>query len=159
MSTPFDIQLHYNKDPLNKISKNIGAGTLVRTVSGVLREETQVVDPDILIYYDGTLTDCNYAYISELSRYYYIMGIESVRTGLWKVTMHCDVLKTFSEGILGSQCIVSKNSKKFNLLLNDDEYKCYQNPYIFTQNFPSGFDSQTPSYILALLGTKEWQSS
>lgn len=148
----FNIVLMDNHDPYNKISKN---PTTIRTVSGTLRDEASIVDPVILIEFEGTLTDCNYAYIEEFSRYYYIRNIDAVRTNLWRVSMHCDVLKTFSEGILGSPCIVAKNSKKFNMYLNDADYKCQQNEWVLTQNFPSGFDYANAVYLLMLIGPKE----
>lgn len=147
----FTIELMHNKDPYNKINKNPDS---VRSVTGTLKDETSIVDPDIIIEYSGTLTDCNYAYISEFSRYYYIRNIESVRTNLWRVSMHCDVLKTFAEGILGSPCIVAKNAKRFNMYLNDADYKCQQNEWVLTQNYPSGFDLSTAVYLLTLIGPK-----
>lgn len=146
----FSIVLMNNKDPYNKISKN---PETVRSVSGTLKEETSIVDPVILIEFAGTLTDCNYAYIEEFSRYYFIKNIESFRTNLWKVELHCDVLKTFSEGILGSPCIVKRSSNRFNMYLNDPYYRTAQNPFIFTKNFPSGFDLSTASFVLGLVGT------
>lgn len=148
----FNIVLMNNHDPYNKISKN---PVTVRTISGTLRDETSIVDPDILIEYNGTLTDCNYAYIAEFSRYYFIKNIESVRTKLWRVSMHCDVLKTFSEGILGSPCIVARSSDRFNLYLNDAHYKAQQNPIIFTKKFPSGFDLTNATFVLGLIGGRE----
>ena len=73
----FSIVLMNNQDELNKIKKNPAP---VRTLTGNLRDGTSIVDPEILIEYDGALTDCNYMYISTFHRYYFITNIESVRT-------------------------------------------------------------------------------
>ena len=146
----FDIELMYNNEPMNKIKKT---PSTIQTVSGVLRDESSVVDPVILIETSNPIA-ANYAYISEFSRYYYIRNWEAVRNGLWRCTMHTDVLKTFSEGILGSPCVVAKSTNRFNLFLNDGQYKCYQDEYVSVQKFPHGFNDEQDTYILIILGEK-----
>ena len=143
----FDIYLMNNTEELNKITKS---PTTVRTLHGVLKEETDIVSPEILIEFDGTLTDCNYMYIPTLSRYYFITKITSVRNKLWRVSAHCDVLKTYSEGILGTRAVVSRNEKKYNLFLNDSMYKVTSNPRIQIANFPNKFEGE--SYVLVMNG-------
>ena len=118
------------------------------------RDESSIVDPVILVEKEDPL-DANYAYIEAFRRYYYIKDITSVRTGLWRVTMHTDVLKTFSEGILNSPCIVAKSSSRFNLYLNDSDYKCEQCDLVFTKTFPSGFTISDSRYVAVILGEKE----
>lgn len=149
----FQIQFHYNNEPMNKISKTIDGSTLQFTCSGTLRDESSVVEPVILIEHENPVA-ANYAYIASFNRYYYIRNWDAVRTGLWRCTMHTDVLKTFSEGILGSPCVVAKSSNRFNLNLNDGQYKCSQNEYVSVQKFPHGFDEQLDCYILIILGDK-----
>lgn len=149
----FDIQFQYNNEPMNKISKT--PQDVGNPISGVLRDESSIVDPIILVELEEMhVLSANYAYISEFHRWYYIRNWEAVRNGVWRVTMHTDVLKTFSEGILGSPCIVAKSSNRFNLMLNDGDYKCNQDIYVSTQKFPNGFDAGHGCYILTLLGEK-----
>lgn len=150
----FQIDFHYNNEPMNKITKNIGSNTLQFSCTGVLRDESSVVDPVILIEHANPVS-ANYAYIAEFRRYYYIRNWEAVRSGLWRCTMHTDVLKTFSEGILGSPCVVSKSSNRFNLYLNDNDYKIKQNDLISTQVFPNGFDIGNIRFVLTLLGNRD----
>lgn len=145
----FSIELMNNRDELNKISKNPSS---VRTLSGTLREGTSIVDPEILIEYDGTLTDCNYMYISEFHRYYFITNIESVRTNLWKIYAHCDVLKTYAQGILGCTGVIARQENEWNLYLNDSAFKVYANPRIQVSNFPNKFSGD--SYILVMKGAQ-----
>ena len=95
----FTINFMKNSDEVNKINKS---PETITTLTGTLKKETSIVNPVMLIEYDGTFTNCNYAYIEFFSRYYYITDIKNIREKLWEVYMHCDVLKTFSEGILAS---------------------------------------------------------
>lgn len=145
----FTIELMNNTEELNKISKN---PTLVRSLSGYLREETDIVDPEILIEFDGTLTDCNYMHIPILNRYYFITKITSVRTKLWRVSAHCDVLKTYAEGILNTQCVVARSESRYNLFLNDSMFKVYANPRLQIAKFPNKFTGE--SYILVMNGAQ-----
>lgn len=145
----FAVDLKLNTEPYNKITKNPAT---VFTATGELKEECSLVDPVILIAADTAPTGVNYAYIAEFGRYYFIKNIESYRTGLWSIEMHCDVLKTFASGILSSPAVVSRSSSNFNMMMNDDHYYTQENPHIFTKAFPSGFDTSADSYILALIG-------
>lgn len=146
----FAIELMNNQEELNKINKSPSS---VRTLQGELREGTSIVDPEILIEYDGVLTDCNYMYIQVFHRFYFITNIESVRTKLWKIYAHCDVLKTYSQGILGCTGVIARQENEWNLFLNDSAFKVYSNPRIQIAKFPNKFSGE--SYILAMKGTQE----
>lgn len=146
----FAIQFMYNRDPLNKINKTPESKF---SLTGTLKDQCDITNPVILIDRSSPL-DANYAYIPTFLRYYYITDMVQVRTNLWEIHMHCDVLKTFSEGILGSPCIAAKSSSRFNLYLNDENYKCQQNSIVMTKTFPQGFNTANACYILSLLGDK-----
>ena len=146
----FTISFMYNNEPMNKIGKS----PEVRfTLTGDLKEESSIVDPVILVEKDSPIA-ANYAYIAEFNRYYYIKDITSVRQNLWRISMHTDVLKTFSDGILNSPCIVAKSSSRFNLYLNDSDYKCLQSDIIMTKSFPTGFNLAESMFVAAILGDK-----
>ena len=156
----FPIKFIYNNEPMNKISKNVD--NEIMTLTGTLRDESSIVDPVVLVECPDPIT-ANYAYIEAFRRYYFIKDISAFRSyqdenqnmhNLWRITMHTDVLKTFSKGILGSPCVVAKSTNRFNLYLNDSNYKCYAYEYVSTQRFPGGFDTEHPSYVLTLLGNK-----
>ena len=68
----FNITFMNNQEELNKITKRPSS---VMTLTGHLREETDIVNPVINIEYDGTLTNVNYMWIPEFHRYYFITKI------------------------------------------------------------------------------------
>lgn len=144
----FTVTVMQNNEPYNKINKSVTSGT---DFTGSLVDESSIIDPVIMLE-SSTVPAGNYAYISDFGRYYFIRNIESYRTNLWRVTMHCDVLRSFASGIMSSPAIVARSSNNFNMYLNDDHYFCQENPYIFTKTFPSGFDTSNASYVLALIG-------
>lgn len=143
----FIINLCNNQEELNKITKN---PPIVMSLEGSLCDETDIVDPVILIEYDGTLDNVNYMHIPELHRYYFITKVESFRTGLWRVSGHCDVLKTYAEGILNTPAVIARQENKWNLYLNDSMFKAYTNPRLQIAKFPNKFSGE--SYVLVMNG-------
>lgn len=123
----------------------------VITVTGSLKESTSIIDPDIIVEGIGShLGDINYAYIEEFGRYYFVNNIDSIRTGLWSVSMHVDVLQTYAEQILANNAIIERNANEYDLLLNDGLFQTQQNPRIAQFPFPSGFT--TWDFVMAVAG-------
>lgn len=150
----FAINFMYNHDPLNKINKTPQTRL---TLEGELRNSTSICDPVIRIEYDGAFTEVNYAYIASFKRYYYVTDIVSVATKLWDISMHCDVLKTYAEGILGSPAIIAKQENAWNMYLDDGTFKATSDSYVVTRLFPNGFKNK--SFVLALMGDSADYSS
>lgn len=157
---PFTIQLMYNQEPMNKITKTpITQGGF--TVTGTLRDGCSIVNPEVIIECNNPITQ-NYAYIEVFRRYYYINDIQAFRSyqdqqnnlhNLWVLKLHCDVLKTFAEGILGSPCVIVKTaSNEFNLYLPDPNFKCKQNNLVGFKSFPPSFSEISPKFYLTFFG-------
>ena len=109
-------------------------------VTGTLREGCSIIDP--IIKFESTvgtnLTECNYAYITEFGRYYFINNIKCVGK-LFEVHMHVDVLKTYADGIRSNKAVIARQENKYNLYLQDGVFKTYSQPHIQIAQFPSGF--------------------
>lgn len=140
------IDLMNNTDPINKITKS---PTTVTSLEGALVDGTSIIDPDILIE-SATVPPGNYAYIHEFNRYYFITNIESEHTGLWRLHMHVDPLKSFESSILANDAVIARAANTWNLYLEDSRYKAYADPIVVTRVFPYGFN--TFQYVLAMLG-------
>jgi hypothetical protein len=141
-----NITLLVNTDPPNKITKN---PTDPVALAGNLVEGTSISDPDIRIEYNG-YPPGNYAYIPEFGRYYYIKDVTSENTGLWRLHLHVDPLKSFASQILANKAVIARSADTFNLYLEDSRYKAYADPIVVTRVFPNGFN--TFQYVLAMLG-------
>lgn len=138
-------------DPINRINKSY---TEVLSADCKLKDDTSIIDPVIVVSTGNTIVGCNYAYISDFGRYYYIKDIKSITANHWQISMHVDVLKSFSAGIYASPCIIAKNADYFNLYINDSNFKCQQNDVVLKQVFPHGFDEETDSFVMAIIGEK-----
>jgi hypothetical protein len=91
---------------------------LYTQITGYLRSQTSITHPSIQVESDSFL-DCNYAYIEEFSRYYFIREIISIRNNLWQLELDCDVLMSFKDRILSLTAFVSRNQYIYNEKLID----------------------------------------
>ena len=139
------IDLCVNRDPANKLNKNVG---VARSLEGTLREPSSIIDPVILI--ETSPTGFNYMYIPDFKRYYYIVNVTSVRNGLVEVAGHVDVLKTYANEIRGFTAIIQRQENMYNTYLDDGVFKAYQNSNHKIISFPVSFTDT--SFVLALAG-------
>lgn len=121
------------------------------TLNGTLRENCSVIDPIIKVegIVGSNLTKCNYAFIEEFGRYYYVTNIVCVGN-LFELHMHVDVLMTYRRSIRSNSAVVSRQEKLYNLYLQDGVFKEQANPHYEIKKFPSGFTSF--NFILAVAG-------
>lgn len=138
------IKLYRNLSEEIAVTKNI---TDEITYTGSLRSESSVIDPVILIE-ASNLSDYNYAWIEEFHRFYFIRDISSVRTNLWRLTMHVDVLSTYAGYIKENNAIMSRNSNVWNLYYQDDQFKILNYETIQTKAFGT---SLNPSSQIVLI--------
>lgn len=127
----FDITLYQNSAARNRLNKGDYL-TFVSTLKGVLRDGTSVVDPVITIQSE-TLPTFNYCRIDIFDRYYYVTGIESVRTGLWEISLQCDVLYTYQAAILNSQAFIDRSETGGDPLIVDPETPLKQGQTVSTE--------------------------
>lgn len=74
---------------------------LICEMQGDLSEPSDVVNP--VIYVDSMKNEtggfdpanCNYAYIQEFKRYYFIKDMKVISENIWELSMHSDVLMSF----------------------------------------------------------------
>lgn len=143
------IKFYNNSSEKNKIGKSLSSGL---TLNGNLRDECSITSPTILVE-ANSLVNYNYCFIPEFNRYYFISDIVSVRNGLWRVSLKCDVLESFKSRILASSCIVDKqkSSGVANSLLDDGSYVVQSNTFNEVVSFSSGFND-TGEFILITAG-------
>lgn len=144
----FSINLMVNGSPKNQLDKAL---SVVATYSGTLKEGTSIIDPVIKIQCDlSSVRQCNYMYIAEFNRFYFITDIKSVTNDIVEFYAHVDVLNTYKDQIRSNQAITQRQENSWNLYLDDGAFKIYQNPLVLTKAFPSGFTTQ--SFVMAIAG-------
>lgn len=144
------IELYVNTSEPTVVDKTIVS---IETLSGFLRDNSSVTNPVIRIEYANPVS-CNYVYIPEFNRYYYVDDIVSLRTNLWELHLRVDVLMSFKTDIRNSQVIVeetaSESSGGNNYLANDAFVAQVKHKTDIIQ-FSQGF-TDTPYFILITAG-------
>ena len=138
------IILYNNYSENNKLNKSI---VKIVELQGYLREQTSLINPQILIefhpeQFDGYVKEdnqvyvmyngikitwdsfinkyvlsANYVYIPEFNRYYFINDIISIR----QITLSVDVLMSYKDQILETNAFVARNQNEFNKDIIDNE--------------------------------------
>ena len=142
-----NIKFYTNLSEKNAINKNI---TLLNDFTGTLREESSIIDPVITIESLSNLVSCNYAYIPDFGRYYFVDNIKCLRNNYYQVSMHVDVLMTYKAQILANNAIIDRNETQYDLKINDGLFVTQQNPRIAQFEFPNGFTNW--DFVLAVAG-------
>ena len=143
-----NIVLYVNNSEQNKINKSLSNPV---TFTGVLKEETNIINPVILMEVDNPY-NYNYAFIPEFNRYYFISNITSVNNKMWRISLKVDVLESFKNEIMASSAILSDTE-----LVGSDKYmsgnvwksKVKESTTII--NFPNGL-LDNGEYILITAG-------
>lgn len=142
------INLYNTNSPKNKITKSL---TAVDTLTGTLREESSVISPVITIERSSP-TGFNYAYIPEFGRYYFVEDIDVIRNKLLRLHLRVDPLMSFANEIKANTAIVRKSASNYNVLINDNSLRSYQNDLYTYKEFPNGF-GEAFEYVLLVAGS------
>lgn len=134
------IRFYKNYSEKNHLDKDITQ--MGDDISGTLRDDCSIINPVIKIeaFTGFDITSCNYAYIVEFNRYYFINNIRCIGK-LFELDMHVDVLSTYKDEIRANKAVVSRQEKRYNLYLQDGNFKTYAFPHMQVEQFPSGFDA------------------
>lgn len=141
------LKIGYTNDPRNMLSKS---ATWVKELTGTFKTGCDVMQPTILVSDDAAdFKSCNYMYISDFGRYYYITDIAATAGNMTQLSGEVDVLKTYDSAIRNCSGIIGRNEDEWNLYVNDGVFKCYQNDITGHKVFPSGFSSYHNILIVA----------
>lgn len=127
----------------------------VTTATGTLRNESNVVNPSILVEVGvGTIATCNYMEISTFGRKYYITDMTSMGDNLTLVSGHCDVLATYKDGIRSNTAVISRSATEgnWNLYLNDNMTKINNRKKIIVRKGFTAFPKNQFTMILVTTG-------
>lgn len=123
-------------------------------ISGTLKGSTSVIDPIFIIENENpAIQHYNYMYIPEFQRYYYINNITSIRTNLWEIEAHVDVLYTWRASIKQMKAVIDKteNALDANLYIDDGGFVMDTRKYNKVIPFSTGLDLNG-EYILICAG-------
>lgn len=140
--------MYTNTSDNRVIDKSITAvGT---ALSCTFKDDTSMENPTIIIDAAAYNSSCNYGYLDDTGRYYYVVDVTFSQQRCY-LQLKVDVLKSFASEIKACKAIATRSESKYNSYINDGEYPAlqYGNPVI--KKFPRGLNKGM-SYVLTIAG-------
>lgn len=145
------IKVGYTTDEKNKVSKTFN---VTHTYSGaILKQDTSIVEPTIILGTVDDLADINYMYIPGFRRFYFINNIIAMTGGRIALECKCDVLNSFKNDIRKCKAIIDKqqSASLSSKYIDDNSYITECRTVVQAKEFPSGF-SKTSNIIITAGG-------
>lgn len=152
-------QILINTSNNNVAKKKIA---VLRNVTFHFKDESEIINPTVIISREiPDVENCNYLYVEELERYYYINEI-TLEHQRYILQCHVDVLMSFYDKILEQRAIIERNGSLGNLYLEDEKIKCFSMtrfqtfPWLDSSGNPKGFrvgGSKVKNFILTISGS------
>ena len=110
--------LYSSSEEVKSFPKTLSNGS---ELVGNLRDECDIINPVISIVGMKPNDTFNYCHIPEFSRYYFITDKKVITTSVVEISLHEDVLQTWSQYILQQEAVIARNEYEFNNYLIDDK--------------------------------------
>ena len=143
------VTLYHNADEYRVLNKRISDA---KVFDVVLKEETSILYPRIILQSDIDISNYNYAYIDVTSRYYFCT-ITLMENGLYILDMNVDVLMSHKTGIKNLIGLVDRvqNAGYFNKDIPNDDIVSQRGTTTKILKFPRGF-YENKEFVLVTSG-------
>ena len=146
-------KLYFNKSDKRVVDKTITQ--VSNNIDIQFIDDSSVVDPVLKMKVTSGILNCNYLWLEDLHRYYYVNDW-TLSNGYVIAKCHVDVLMTYKTEIREIKCVVRRNEyyDRCNLYQNDDQRKISAYPCTRTLKFPDnmGFDSTVTEFVMGVVG-------
>ena len=146
------VSLYKTSSDRKRLSKSLSA--IKSNINCVIKDINDIFTPRIILEnYELSLDKCNYAYISEFNRYYFINDIRPLTGGRVELILYVDVLMSFKSELYSIPLIIDKQEKENNAnkYFNDGSYLATQKEFVRIIEFGNGFNDEG-TYILIACG-------
>lgn len=145
-----NLTFYNNTGDIRQINKNITS--VLSGITAQITYECSITDPVLQMSYDAKLVNANYFYIQEWDRYYFVTNRVMLDGNRIEISGHVDVLSSFKNEILNSDCIAERSASNSNPYVIDSycgdagTFTTY-----YRRSSATPFDS-TGSYLLTVAG-------
>lgn len=116
----------------------------------MIKQETPLLSPSVIIETEVDLTNYNYCFIDKTKRFYYA-NITLMDNGLYIIEMEVDPLMSFKEQIKEAPAIVTHCETLKNNYINDYTWVSDVRKTTNIINFPNSFNNE-PQFVLITAG-------
>lgn len=144
----FTCNLYISNSEKNKVDKNLTL--LEEKVNCIYKDDTNVLNPTILLEFSEQIKNANYIYLSDKNRYYFVTNKKMTNGGKIALELEVDVLTSFKTEIRNIEATITRNENKKNGYLVDNQYEVYAYEQVVCKSFPRGLTNN--SIILMTVG-------
>lgn len=145
----YTVNILQNLSPDYQLDKNFNN---LLVTNALFKGGSGIEDIEIDIQTSVDLSQANYMYIPELSRYYFITSIATMRNDYYRLIGHVDVLSTYKTQIRSNNAIIRRQEQLYNKYLDDNEFKVYSKFDVVTKRFSNSAFTKSMNYILVTAG-------
>ena len=128
------------------------------SVQGVMIEDTSLMNPVFKLSLAANPIGCNYAFVSDFQRYYFITDI-STHQNFWYISCTCDVLATYKTEIGSGSHYVLRSASSYDGEIEDGIYPCNTDVSTYIDYADDDDDplkwSNGNCYVLGIVGYKD----
>lgn len=149
-----NIKTYNNKSANNVVHKDI---TQIESADCNFYGEVDVKRP-VVVLNTTTSKLANYAYIADLSRYYYIENAKIQPDGRLMLYLNSDPLMSFWNSFSGSQCVAKRSSSNYDPYLADDMVSVKESVHYSIRKLSGSFapsQSGANHYVLTIGGLNQ----
>ena len=130
--------LYKNKAESNRLDKSDYLEKIYE-LDGTLRDKCSIISPIIQVQLVELtkICQCNYAYIADFGRYYYIDDVVGEYNSIVTLYMRSDPLMSFKDPILDLDVVALRNEYNSNAYIEDKKIPVLLKPELFVQKYNS----------------------
>ena len=148
------IRFYNTASPSNKINKDVSFIPYSPVID--LKERPKDInnlDIDLFNYSTSLLSSINYACIEALNLYYFVKMLPTNKGTSHNILhLELDPLMTYKSQILNLDCIIKRNTSKYNLYVEDEKLQTLKKTQIQTKAFNHTFIPYQ-STVITLVGS------
>lgn len=134
-----NVKFYNNKSDKRALNKNL---TEIHTCTATAKGDIDIISPEIIVkFFD--ITNCNFCYISEFKRYYFIEKIIYLTGQRILVTLKVDVLTSFSDDIKRLKVNVLRYENTKPTYIADSRIPLFSNTKQYVITFPDNIFNLT----------------
>lgn len=141
------VKFYTNHSNRNVVNKNIDQ---IKSKTLTFKDKVEILNPIIKVAYDSDILNCNYLYITEFNRYYFVQKTDLVNQ-MMIFYCHVDVLQTYKNKLKECQAIAARNGEAYDAYLTDTEYPIKNYDILQIKEFPFSFEDNN-HFVLTVLG-------
>lgn len=147
----WNIVTYNNKSPKNVVNK---MKTQIQSTTCNNWDDIDIKRP-VVVLSDTTSKNCNYAYIADFGRYYFVTGKTITNDGRLLLELDSDPLSSFWGDIKTSPCVANRSSSNYDPYLQDDMISIKEKTNYSVRRLSGSFAPSTSGsnhYVLTIGG-------